>query len=196
MPTIVEHRIGHRPNTDTLFFNSKIPPETGEAIQPTVRAFLAAMAPYKASGRFTSTYTFDTTELIKTNIDTFADLEVYNFAKNITTIEFDAAFYAYMVTNNLFNPANAYTQTGIDQPFRVTTAYTFNPEDISMFETMIDTLETSFGLESFTNTGTVVTAVHHYADSADFTENRWQDFVYTPYLHAEGVTRTVNYELL
>ncbi len=194
---IVETKISSRPSTAVAFFNAKIPPETGEPVQPIVRNYLEQMKPYRDSGRFSSTYEFNSDELTKTNIDTFADLEVYNFSKNLITIEVDAAYYTYAVANNLTTPPTGqYTQTGINQPFSCTTVYTFNPEDINMFETLIDTLESSFCLESFTNTGTVVTAVHHYADSADYTENRWKDFNYTPYLHAEGVTRTINFALL
>lgn len=196
MPTIVETKISVRQTVSTPFFNQRRAPEKTVFIQPLHAEFADHMAPFLAAGRYSSTFTLSEDQLTKTTINTYNDLECYNASENFIDIEFDAAYYAYAVTNNITSPANGYTQTGINQPFSCTTVYTFNPEDINMFETMIDTLETSFCLESFVNTGTVVTAVHHYADSADFTENHWKDYTYTPYLHAEGVTRTINFALL
>jgi len=210
MPTIVETKIATRPTATTPFFNSRVlpgqayTPYTGapgglpEAvfIQPLHAEFAENMASFTSAGRFSSTFTLSEDLLTRTTINTYSDLECYNASENFIDIEFDAAYYSYAVTNNITSPTNGYTQTGINQPFSCTTVYTFNPEDINMFETMIDTLETSFCLESFVNTGTVVTAVHHYADSADFTENHWKDYTYTPYLHAEGVTRSITYAIL
>ncbi len=190
---IVERKIVTKPNSSALFFNQPV----GGPHPPELTAYRSAMDTYVQNGTYHGIYEYSDDKLTQTQVATYNSIEVYNISENLLNIAFDAAYYSHAVANNLLHPGSGqYTQTGINQPFSCTTVYTFNPEDISMFETLIDTIETSFCLESFTNTGTVVTAVHHYADSEDFTENHWKDFNYAPYLHAEGVTRSITYALL
>lgn len=187
---IVETKIVTRPNTGVLFYNQN-------NTNPILVSYRADATSKLLAGTYSHHSVISDDGLTQTNTHTFADIETYNYIENLLTVAFDADYYAYAVTNQLGHPSSGqYTQTGITQPFSCTTVYTFNPEDIDMFETMIDSLETSFCLESFTNTGSVVTAVHHYANSEDFTENHWKDFTYVPYLNAEGVTRSITYALL
>jgi hypothetical protein len=187
---IVETKIVTRPNSSVLFYNQN-------NTNPILVAYRATATSRLLAGTYSHHSVLSNNGLTQTNVHTFANLETYNYIENLLNVEFDADYYVYATTNNLGHPdGGQYTQTGIDQPFSCTTVYTFNPEDINMFESLIDTIETSFCLENFTNTGTVVTAVHHYADSADFSENHWKDYTYTPYLNAEGVTRSITYALL
>ncbi len=143
---------------------------------------------------------FDSTGLILTRTSTFADLDVYNRIENILTVEFDYIYKQYFTDNNITTPATGqYIQTGIATPFSCTTTYNFPAgtlESDSMMLGFARFLQNSNKLESFTNTATQIVAVHHYLDSADFTEYHFKDFQHIGFLHDAGATRTISYAML
>lgn len=204
---ITETKRNTRPSTDVPFFNTTDAPE--------LTAVLAGVAPLLESGEATYVKTLSDDELVQTTVATFNSLEAYNHAENTHTIALDNAYLNYVNSNRfptmpdytqVENRRAVYTQTGFTSPFTVTTVYTFphvEPEDyvpdniMAVFansvESYPDGLSKRIDLILDENT---VTLIHQYNDSADFTDNLYNDLFYVPQLAEKGVTRTITYSLV
>lgn len=130
---------------------------------------------------------------------TFPTLEVYSQIDTLKSVILDYEYKQYSNANGLTHPEEQYVQTGITAPFSCTTTYNFPAgtlESDSMMLGFARFLQNSNKLESFTNTATQIVAVHHYLDSADFTEYHFRDFQHISFLHDAGATRTISYAML
>ena len=130
---------------------------------------------------------------------TFPTLEIYSQLDTLKGVNLDYEYKQYSDNNNITHPEEQYIQTGIDAPFSCTTTYNFPSgtlESDSMMLGFARFLQNSNKLESFTNTATQIIAVHHYLDSADFSEYHFRDFQHIGFLFDAGATRTISYTML
>jgi len=203
---IVETKKYTRPNTSVEFFNLTDNPtllasreDMGYTITE-VEATATYSKKVNADGSMIVERTISDDGLLQTAKVTFSDLATYSHVDSCISIALDFAYKTYTETDDFVPPTGQqYTQTGIDQPFSCTTTYTYDSNISStypLFNSFINVIETSENLVSLTNDGTVVTAVHHYENSEDFTDNHWSDYYYIEGLNAGNVTRTVTYALL
>jgi hypothetical protein len=130
---------------------------------------------------------------------TFPTVEVYSQLDTLKGVMLDYEYKQYSTTNGITHPEEQYIQSGIDAPFSCTTTYNFPAgtlESDSMMLGFARFLQNSNKLESFINTSTQIVAVHHYLDSADFTEYHFKDFTYVGFLYDAEATRTISYAML
>ena len=189
---ITETKITTRSSTSDLFFTDS--PLT--AARTTLGEFLAPMV---AEGRVNYSITLSEDELVQYRTGTFADLATYSAVDSAVGIAIDAEYRDWSVTNNLNQslPAGTeqYTQSGINTSFTCTTTYNYSETatEWDMWQSFIGRIEFSTNLVSFTDTGSQLILVHEYANSAEFTENHFQDFSLVDGLNDAGVTRTITY---
>jgi hypothetical protein len=206
---IVEIKKSIRPNTSVLPINRSTDPKL-VALQAKMEA---EFGPYSElidepmhrkisyqNGDFVVDGQFDASGLILTRTATHANLEVYSRVETLIDIEFDYAYKEYTIANGITHPESGqYIQTGIDAPFKCTTTYNFPDgtlESDSMMLGFARFLQNSNKLESFTNTASQIIAVHHYLDSADFSQYHFKDFQHIGFLYDAGAIRTISYAML
>ena len=205
---ITETKVNTRPNTSVRFFITPTAtrPEI-EKVREDIGQFTTVeqngpnyAKKSNADGSMVYEVTVSDDGLVQTIKVTYSNLEIYSRVDTALSIALDYANKLYSETDDFVPPTGQqYIQTGIDQPFTCTTTYTYTDDTITaypLFDSFISVLESSSNLESLTNDGTTVTAVHHYLNSEDFTENHWFDYRFVEGLHAGGVTRTIKYELV
>ena len=191
---IVETRVNVRPNTSVLFFT-----ETDQSANSLIASSLYD------TGRATVNKSVSSDGLSQTQTHTFVDLAAMSEWYNLNTIELTKKVAAYKTSTGITNPL-PFVQTGIDQPFKSTTVYTF-PEGVSITTDISSTdmyeLDLQMALEALnekitnlTATGQTVTATHQYSNSEDYSANRFMDFFIIDPLYRLGVTKTVTFELV
>jgi hypothetical protein len=153
---------------------------------------------YLTSGALTVNNIDSDDGLTRTVTAVYADLATYSERDNFATIAFDADYHAYTTTHG--HATASYTHAGIDSAFTCTTVYTFPAAGLPVHDILISVINDqnhiTEKLKSLTAEDTVVTVVHQYDNSADFTANFWGDYLLTPDLHAAGVTRTISYAMV
>ena len=188
---IVDTKILVRPNTSVPFFtDSGLPARTAAG---------TALSALSETGKYSSEYTVSEDQLTQTAVLTCADLETYSAYDTILGIALDCNYITYLEDNGFLMLSNtttprAFSNTGIDQPFTATHVYTFPTNDPTMgiFASSIS-LDNTLAVTVGENT---VTVVKQYANSADYTDNIFNDLQYVKQLHAKGVTRTITYALV
>jgi hypothetical protein len=206
---IVEIKKSIRPNTSVEVFNRSTDPVRISQKQATKdllgdEVVLIDTGSHKkfsyANGAVISEGQYESDGLTFVYTTTHSTLEVYSQLETLKSIALDYAYKQYVTANGITHPATGqYTQTGINAPFSCTTTYNFPTgtlESDSMMLGFARFLQNSNKLESFTNTATQIVAVHHYIDSADFTEYHFRDFQHISFLHDAGATRTISYAML
>lgn len=192
---IVETRVNVRPDTSVLFFN-----ETNLSERSLIISALCD------TGKATINTSISSDGLSQTMIHTFVDLAAMTEWYNINSIELSKKVADYKASTGITNPL-PFIQTGIDQPFKSTTVYTF-PEGVSIaselqfannqqgfdLQTVLEIM--SDKLVNLTASAQTVSAVHQYSNSEDYSQNRFMDFTLTTALYNLGVTRTVLFELV
>jgi hypothetical protein len=205
--TITETRFQHRPTTDVPFFNSSLN-------LPVLTAWISSLQPYLTAGTVTKNVTVSSDGLDQTSVFTYDSLETFSAVDTLRSIEESNEYVNYTRTNGLIeldstqldNRRQTYQLTGIDQPFTVTTTYTFppvNPEQysptqiVAVFSNALETFAT--GLDKKKNIildEDVVTIIHQYDNASDFTDNCYNDLFFVPQLATAGATRTIEYALV
>lgn len=188
---IVETKIVTRPSTNIEFFN-----ETNNSARV---AATTGLTPLLDQGRYTITKSLSSDELTQTTTRTFDTVETYSQYETIVDINLEFEARQYTQLHNFVYSAESYSQSGIDQPFSCITTYTYNSDTVNnypLFNTFINAIESSKKLVDLTNNGSVVTAVHNYENSEDFTQNHWSDFEFIEGLHSADVARTITYTIL
>ena len=191
---IVETRVNVRPNTSVLFFT-----DTDQTANSLIASSLYD------TGKATVNKSVSSDGLSQTQTHTFVDLAAMSEWYNLNTIELTKKVAAYKTSTGITNPL-PFVQTGIDQPFKSTTVYTF-PEGVSITTDISSTdmyeLDLQMALEALnekitnlTATGQTVTATHQYSNSEDYSANRFMDFFIIDPLYRLGVTKTVTFELV
>lgn len=191
---IVDIKKALRPNTSVEFFSStEVKPDGSHS--PDHSGKPAAMALIN-SGKVGVEFSLSDDQLVQTQILTFQDLETYSQFDTAVGIELDSLFITFVeetnlpVLNNNTTP-RPFVNTGIDQPFTATYVYTFQANDPTM-----GIFASSVGLDSTLNVtvgDNTVTVVKQYANSADFSDNIFNDLRYVRQLNEKGVTRTITY---
>ena len=166
------------------------------------------IAELTAAGKLSKIITNSDDNLTQTRVITFADFDTYNRVETeLLTVEWDYNFLTYIANTNGTVP-RTYTQTGIEQPFTCTTVYTFPEAGLAMHEALISTINNDnrslSKLLTLDHTDTIVTAVHKYDNSKDFTATCWTDVMHRTgvekslpaELHEAGVTRTIEYKFV
>jgi hypothetical protein len=191
---IVETRVNVRPNTSVLFFT-----ETDQSANSLIASSLYD------TGKATVNKSVSSDGLSQTQQHTFVDLAAMTEWYNLNTIELTKKVAAYKTSTGITNPL-PFVQTGIDQPFKSTTVYTF-PEGVSITTDISSTsmyeLDLQMALEALNDkitglaaTGQTVTATHQYNNSEDYSANRFMDFFIIDPLYRLGVTKSVTFELV
>jgi galactitol-specific phosphotransferase system IIB component len=151
------------------------------------------------AGKVTVNYSLSSDTLTQTQTLTFEDLATYSAYDTALGIELDAMYSAYLTEHGFRfltkdTTPRAFSSTGIDHPFTATNVYTFQANDptMSIFASSIS-LDTDADI---TVGETTVTVVKQYANSADFSDNIFNDIKYARQLHDKGVTRTITYALV
>ena len=183
---IIETRIFTRPDT-TVDFHYNIS-------TPTLDAVKAALKPYHDSGAITSVFSLSEDGLTRTSVTTLIDLTSFAIKETIALLALDAEYVLYDTEHN--HQTSSYSLTGIDAPFTYTNVYTFPSAGLSVHDALIDQInnkntKNSTNLTNLTVTDTVITVIHTYSNSENYTENYWFDFNLAPDLHSAGVTRTI-----
>jgi hypothetical protein len=180
---IIETRIFTRPDT-TVDFHYNIS-------TPTVDAVKAAFKPYNDSGAITSVFSLSEDGLTRTSVTTLIDLTSFAIKETIALLALDAECVTYDTEHN--HRMSSYSLTGIDAPFTYTNVYTFPSAGLSVHDALIDQInnKNTKNLTNLTVTDTVITVIHTYSNSENYTENYWFDFNLAPDLHSAGVTRTI-----
>ena len=191
---IVDTKTVIRPSTSISFFT-----DTATGVPSMSHSGQPALAALKASGNLTIVYTESNDGLTQTAVLTCADLETYSVYDTALGIELDCNYITYLEDNgftflNKDSVTKPFSNTGIDQPFTATHVYTFPTNDPTMgiFASSIS-LDNTLAVTVGENT---VTVVKQYANSADYTDNIFNDLQYAKQLHAKGVTRTITYALV
>jgi hypothetical protein len=194
---ITEIKTNIRPDASVPFFN-----QSGDSLHVST---LASIQSFKDAGKYVITSVISDDGLTQTNTNSFDSFETYSQVDTAFGIDLDFAYLTYIKNNNFVQHdwtsvagrRAGYTQTGINQEFKVTTTYTF-PSGSSDFEKLFADALTSY--EQFDNQVDLVIlesgiqVVHQYSNSADYTDFCFNDMFYVPQLHAAGVTRTIKYE--
>jgi hypothetical protein len=191
---IVETRVNVRPNPSVLFFN-----ETDQSERNLIISSLCD------TGKATINVSVSSDGLSQTMQHTFVDLAAMTEWYNINTIELTKKVAAYKTSTGITNPL-PFVQTGIDQPFKSTTVYTF-PEGVSITTDISSSdtyeLDLQMALEALNDkitglaaTGQTVTATHQYNNSEDYSANRFMDFFIVDALYRLGISRSVTFELV
>jgi hypothetical protein len=180
---ITETRIFTRPDTTVDFhYNTST---------PTVDAVKAALKPYNDSGAITSVFSLSEDGLTRTAVTTLIDLTSFAIKETIALLALDAECVPYDTEHN--HQMSSYSLTGIDAPFTYTNVYTFPSAGLSVHDALIDQInnKNTKNLTNLTVTDTIITVIHTYSNSENYTENYWLDFNLAPDLHSAGVTRTI-----
>jgi hypothetical protein len=153
---------------------------------------------YLTSGALTVNNIDSDDGLTRTVTAVYVDLATYGERDNFATVAFDADYHAYTTAHG--QATASYTHAGIDSAFTCTTVYTFPSAGLPVHGTLVSAIndqnQNTQKLKSLTAEDTVVTVVHQYDNSADFTANFWGDYLLTPDLHVAGVTRTISYAMV
>lgn len=189
---IVETKIAYRVNTFRPFFT-----DCGSA---KLTSLFEATAPFRANSSMTNTYTISDDQLMQTHVRTYRDLSIYSAVDSILDLELDSNYVEYYK----FGPVSTssaqqlYKQEGIDQPFTVTTTYTFPTSASELRDTLVNQINSNpkGKLVDTTVTDTTIIAVHRYNDSSDFTENLYNDIQLAKDLHNAGFQRKIVYSLV
>ena len=186
--------------TQTLVFTR---PDTNNSFHVdttsvTVSEYKTIREGYITSGKLTVNNIDSDDGLTRTVTAIYADLATYSERDNFITIAFDADYHAYTTAHG--HTTTSYTHAGIDSAFTCTTVYTFPSAGLSVHDTLVAAIDEqnqrTQKLKSLTAEDTVVTVVHQYENSGDFTAKFWGDYVLTPDLHAAGITRTIEYAMV
>jgi hypothetical protein len=165
---------------------------------PAVNAAKSAFQQYHNAGTLTVTSSLSGDGLTRTGISTVTDLATLSARDTIASLALDAEYANYDSTHK--HTTSSYTLSGIDAAFTCTTVYTFPSAGIPVHDTLSAEINTQNGfnnnLKNLTVTDTVITAVHTYANAADYTEKYWNDFSLATSLAAANVTRTVTYAMV
>lgn len=187
-----------RPSTEVAFYT-----ESGLPHLQATNTIIDALAD---AGKHSKVETISDDGLTQTRVFTYADLDTLNAADTANGIATTLEFQTYRISNNFDMPsyataedrANAWSLDGINQPYRVTTTYTF-PAGESYLDTFVSSLEAyeHYGkIHDLYINGDDVVLVHQYLNSADETANQYLDMFFVPQLAEKGVTRTIKYELV
>ena len=195
-----------RPNTSVPFFRDVAKAAVGSGTYPAFDAANATLNDLIDAGKLTHVASTSDDGLTDIRNWTFADLETLSAVETALTLNLAVEYQQYRLANDFTiltytdveQRKNALAFGGINQPYRVTTTYTF-PEG----ETYIDTFTTS--LEAYEHYGKIVdlyidgnkvVIIHQYLNSEDQTTNPYLEMFYAAQLVEKNVTRTVNYELV
>lgn len=199
---IIETRISRRPNTSVLFFNDS---------PNAVITYNLIKADLFDTGKVSKAKTYSDDELTETLVHTFVDLaaidEFYNLTQTLTN---GAELATYFSTTGI--EFLGYTQTGIDQPFTVTSEYTFTSvEDVFAevnlvnaqfpsagmdIQAVIEVLSLGSTLTSLTVEGTKVIAVHTYQDSTEYSTYKYNDNSMAADLIGKNATKSMAFALV
>ena len=149
-----------------------------------------------ASGALTFTTVPSDDGNTRTSTAVYATISDWNaFLNDAITIEYQHDLNTHTPTGDDGKFEVSYNQSGIDAPFVMTTSYTFPTAGLSAHDTLVTAINENNAvankLTNLTVTDTVVTAVHTYANSADYTTNHWNDLKLIADLQAAGVTRNI-----
>lgn len=183
---IVDTKIVVRPDTSVPFFTETLPQFAGRAV----------MQSLKDTGKVTIVLTVSDDGLTQTNQITCVDLDAYSAFDTALDIDLDRQYVQYIADNNFRmlskdTTPRVFTNTGIEQPFTATHVYTFQENDpvMNIFAGAVG-LHNGLTVTVGENT---VTVVKQYANSADYTDNMFNDLQYVKQLYSKGVTRTISY---
>lgn len=187
---ITEIRQYTRPSTDVTFFTEVTKPAE----------FVAAQDEALASGALTRVASLSEDELNQTITITYETLDAMSIIETASSISMYALWLEHLASSGM-TVAGRFTQTGVDAPFTQTSTWSFPAESelVTSIATFVSTLA-STKLTSQVATPTSVTVVHTYANSADYTSNKFSDFGFlntqTAALIAAGCVRTIAYAMV
>ena len=198
---IIETKKSTRPNT-SIEFVSRANAELNDKIT-------AGLQQYIDSGKLIRTRTVSDDNLTETLIYTFDSLDTFSKCDTVKDIDLDQYFMNYLETNGFPSISNFYKLEGIDSPFSCVVKYNF-PEGTKGLEVQTEIevpiaevisrgvannmLPTEI-LQSVDVNTTSVTVTTHYSNSAEFTQNLYNDITFVKRF-GSGVTRTITYTAL
>lgn len=194
-----------RPSTDVPFFREAAKATLGTGTYPAFEAANTIFVDLIDSSKATQTITGED-GLTETRTWTFTDVDALSTAESASSIALSLEFQTYRIANNFtIQPytdvnqrKNALEYAGINQPYKVTTTYTF-PEGESYIDTFVSSVEAyeHYGkIHDLYINGNDVVVIHQYLNSEDQTTNPYLDMFYAAQLNAKNVTRTIKYELV
>lgn len=195
-----------RPNTSVPFFRDAAKASLGTGTYPAFETANAILNDLIDAGKLTHVATPSEDGLTDIRTWTFADLDTLSATETALSLALGVEYQTYRLANNytILSYANvnerktALEYAGINQPYRVTTTYTFPAG-----ETYIDTFTSS--LEAYEHYGKIqdlyidgdkVVIVHQYLNSEDHTTHPFLDMFYAAQLVEKNVTREIKYELV
>jgi hypothetical protein len=137
---------------------------------------------------------------MQTITNVYQNIEVLAAVETAISIQFYKLFLAHLTTTGMVL-AQPFTQTGAVAPFTQTSTYTFPAETalVERLSTYLNNASVSH-LTSMSATPTSVTAVHTYANSADYTSSKFFDYGFLAAngdaLTEAGCVRTIAYAMV
>ena len=184
---IVETKTTVRPNANIAFHRY-----SGE---PAMTSLIEAFAPFYTAGNIVANNDVSGDGLTLSMVRTIDSLETWSTYNSLIGIALNQEHYFY--TSNRGISTGPYSLTGIDQPFTCTTTYTFPSAGLISHDDLSARISSqtpsNTKLSSVTVHDTSIVCIHTYNDSSDYTTNHWSDYMLTPELQADGVTRTIQY---
>jgi len=195
-----------RPDISVPFFRDAAIAVKGSGTYPAFDTINGILLAIIESGKATHTSTLSDDQLTETRVWTYDDIDTLSAAETAISLAAAIEFQTYRLANNFeITPfttpeqrALAWSISGINQPYRVTTTYTF-PEGESYIDTFVSSVEAyeHYGkIHDLYINGNDVVLIHQYLNSEDQTTNPYLDMFYAAQLNAKNVTRTIKYELV
>lgn len=163
------------------------------------------IVPYIENGTITQLQHTSEDGLVKTNITKYKSLDDFNTLSNLNTLELRTQIFEFNKATRVpkKSPSETYQLVGINQPFRLTTTYTFPEKSVYQpifFDNVRSSLVTDgrfelHGVELLEQDQTV-TVIEKFKDSNEYTIIRFADGYWVPQLYKMGVTKQVKYELI
>jgi hypothetical protein len=161
--------------------------------------------PYIENGTITQSQHVSEDGLVKTSVTRYKNLEDFNAIVNLNRLELRNQIFEFNKETNApkKSPAETYKLVGINQPFKLTTTYTF-PENSAYQSIFVNNVRNSLvtdgrfelhGVELIEN-GQTITIIEKFKDSNEYTTIRFADGYWVPQLYKMNVTKHLNYELI
>ena len=193
---IVETKVWTRANVSVPFFKEANPGGVVTSVKNSYQSLVD-------NGKFTivTTYPDTTGNLQMREVSTYADFATIGTIDTHRNIALDTAYLTYAEDHqpsDLTTGDQLYSFTGIDDPFYVTTVYTFPTENDSYIPIMTQSLEIAYDhkgkLVDMVVTTNSITLIHQYNNATDYTQHLFNDLrAYVPQLAEKNATRTITY---
>ena len=163
------------------------------------------MVPYIENGIITQSQHVSEDGLVKTNVTKYKSLEDFNTLVNLNTLELRTQIFEFNKETGVSkkSPHDTYKLVGINQPFKLTTTYTFPANSVyqSIFVSNVrSSLVTDGRFElhgvELLEQNQLVTVIEKFKDSNEYSTIRFADGYWVPQLYKMQATKKVHYELI